>query len=258
MAQAKVIDNNVGDQKTSIDLVNDSSVKRLLRLKRITGAQIGRILFLNVCEMLEGRQQLYTYTEYSDLIKKLDTEDEIKDFIFYQRLTTYAVNEVNELMIRNSLSLKGLKYIHSEIRLCKLDPTHELDHREINSTINDIRLNLQYINSYALFYDAVKKLLRDPRLKSKYRITNQARQVIKEAEKYDKYLFKHFNKIELEKLKLFPIGETPRIYIDHKPRPITITKIIDYLKVVFDPSVNIGNVTTSNVAKYLNNNFPRD
>ena len=52
MAQAKVIDNNVGDQKTSIDLVNDSSVKRLLRLKRITGAQIGRILFLNVCEML--------------------------------------------------------------------------------------------------------------------------------------------------------------------------------------------------------------
>ena len=103
MIQTKVIDNNVGDHKTSSDPVNDSAVKRLLRKENLTGAQIGRILFLNIHEMIEGHKQLYTYEEYAELVRKLDDENEFKNFVFYQRLTTYAVNEINELMIRNEL-----------------------------------------------------------------------------------------------------------------------------------------------------------
>ena len=256
MIQTKVIDNNVGDHNTSSDPVNDSAVKRLLRKENLTGAQIGRILFLNIHEMIEGHKQLYTYEEYAELVRKLDDENEFKNFVFYQRLTTYAVNEINELMIRNELSLKGLKYIYSELRLHKLDEKHKLDYLEIKSTINDIRLNLKYINSYALFYDAVKKLLKDRRLKSEYRITKQAHKVIKETAKFNEYI-DNLGKKEAKELKLYSIGKISEVYIEYKPRPEVINKIINYLRVVFDPSTNIGNVTVSNVAKYLNQEFSK-
>ena len=239
--------------------VNDAAVKRLLNQKEITGLQIGRILFLNICEMIEGRKQLYTYKEYIDLLSLLaekDDDDEIKNFIFYQRLTTYAVNELNEMIIRNKLSLKGFKYLYSEFNLYKINNMHQLDYNEISNTINDIRLNLQYINSYALFYDAMKKMLKDPRLKTKYRISHQARQVINEAKKYDDFIK---SQDQIKKSKSILIGEKPRIYTEHVATKQTTDEIITYLKNTFDPTLNDGdNITTSDVAKYIINHYPRN
>ena len=59
---------NEKDIQISSNSVNDAAVRKLLNQKEITGLQIGRILFLNICEMIEGKKQLYTYEEYIDLI----------------------------------------------------------------------------------------------------------------------------------------------------------------------------------------------
>lgn len=250
---------NEKDIQISSNSVNDAAVRKLLNQKEITGLQIGRILFLNICEMIEGKKQLYTYEEYIDLISllaKKNDDDEIRNFIFYQRLTTYAVNELNEMIIRNKLSLKGFKYLYSELSLYEINNMHQLDYSEINSTINDIRLNLQYINSYALFYDAMKKMLKDPKLKTKYRISHQAEQVINEAKKYDEFIKKQD---KIKELKLIPIGEEPRIYTEHIATEETVNDIIKYLKNTFDPTLSSGdNITTSDVAKYINNHYPRN
>jgi hypothetical protein len=242
-----------------VDTVNDTAVKRLLRLDKITGKQIGRILFLNVCEMVEGRKQLYSAKEYSALLEKIaDSSDkEIFDFLFYQKLATYATNELNEIIIRDDLSLKGLKYNYTSFKLYKLGQKINID--EIQNTVFDVRLNLQYINSYALFYDAVKKMLGDRRLKPEYRIPTQSRNVINQAKKYDDYLTKEFTESELKKLKLNFIGEIPRIYTEHPASKKTIDEIIKFLKNQYDPKISNGDsITTSITATYLNRMFPRD
>lgn len=234
------------------------AVKRLLRQDSLTGLQIGRILFLNICEMTEGREQLYSSEEFIELLQKLSQDEfEIDNYIFYQRLATYAVNEINELMVRASLSLKGLKYIYSQFEIYKY--TKKLDAEEIQDTIFDIRLNLKYINSYALFFDAVRKMLKDRRLKSKYRIIKQSKPVIEQAKKYDEFLLNTFSESERQKLKLYCIGEIPRVYTEHEPRKETIDAIIAFLKDNFNPKTsNMDNITTASIAMYLNSRFPRD
>ena len=72
MAQAQ--ENTTEDKNTFIEAspVNDKAVKRLLRQKKpLTGTQVGRILFLNVCELTEGKEQLYNYKEYLEMTNLL-------------------------------------------------------------------------------------------------------------------------------------------------------------------------------------------
>lgn len=260
----QVINDNqhdTGEKPLTPEAVNDKAVKRLLRQDNLKGLQIGRILFLNVCEMTEGREQLYSSEEFIGLLNKLSSKEvEIDSYVFYQRLSTYAVNEINELMVRDSLSLKGFKYIYSQFNLYKVTKKDEvLDTEEIQKTIFDIRLNLKYINSYALFFDAVRKMLKDRRLKSKYRIIRQSKPVIEESKKYDEYLLKTFSENERKRLNLYCIGEIPRVYTEHEPRKETIDAIISFLKNVFDPKTSsMDNMTTSSVAMYINSHFPRD
>lgn len=262
MPKNKNNNRQIGEMKLSIDPVNDKSIKRLLKQKTVTGAQIGRLLFLNICEMTENKEQLYTAEEYIELIKKLNSKDEkeVNSFLFYLRLSTYAVNEINELMVRDSLSLKGLKYIYSQFTLYKLTKNDEiLNTEEIQNTIFDIRLNLKYINSYALFFDAVRKMLRDSRIKSQYRIIKSSREVLEQAKKYDDYILRNFTEKERKDNHLNFIGEIPRIYTEHSASKKTINEIIAYLKSILYPPVGtMDNVTTASIALYLNKRFPRD
>lgn len=248
--------------ESSTDSVNDSAVKRLLKQSTITGLQIGRILFLNICEMIEGKKQLYTYDEYLDMISLLSSShdlDSINDFIFFQRLTTYAVNELNEMIIRNKLSLKGLKYINSELQLFKLNNKHNLDYNEIYNTIDDIKTNIQYINSYGLFFDAMKLLLKDNRLKEDYRISRQSQKVLQAVDIHNRNIDRWINplkkKTKPKDIEKFIIHEA---YTDINDMPSTqpITELSSYLKNTFDPQKNsIDNITTSDIAKYINFHF---
>ena len=64
MAQAE--ENTTEDKNTFIEAspVNDKAVKRLLRQKKpLTGTQVGRIVFLNVCEMAEGNKEIYNFDD---------------------------------------------------------------------------------------------------------------------------------------------------------------------------------------------------
>lgn len=281
MAQTQ--ENTTEDKNTFIEAspVNDKAVKRLLRQKKpLTGTQVGRILFLNVCELTEGKEQLYNYKEYlemTNLLYKSGSDKEIRDFILYQRLTTYAVNAINELIVRDKLSLKGFEYIYSQLDLYKIKST--INSKLIIDTINDVRVNLQYINSYALFFDAMKKLLKDRRLISEYRITTRSKEVIKQAKKFDNFIMntsvdeyidfhpdnphsydaRMTREKKCHELGLYPIGEIPRVYTEHQARKETIKALADYLLKWFDPDLaSMDNLTTATITKYINQRFPRD
>lgn len=260
MAQAQ--ESTTEGKNTSIGAspINDKAVKRLLRQKKpLTGTQVGRIIFLNVCEMAEGNKQIYNFDEYDRLVNKLfiQNEEEYKTYIFYQRLSTYAVNELNEIMIRNNLSLKGMKYIYSQFELLKLN--QKIDIEEIQKTVADYRLNLQYINSYALFFDAMKAMLKDRRLKKEYRIPPLSRKIMISAKNYDEYLSKTYTDEEMKKLGLYYIGEIPRVYTEHSATQKTITSLVEYLQRLFDPNIgNMDELSTSNIAVDINQRFPRD
>lgn len=260
MSQAQ--ESTTEDKNASVEEpeVNDKAIKRLLRQKKpLTGSQVGRIIFLNVCEMAEGNKQIYTFEEYDHLVNKLfiQNEEEYKTYIFYQRLSTYAVNELNEIMIRNNLSLKGMKYIYSQFELLKLNK--KIDTKEIQKTVMDYRLNLQYINSYALFFDAMKAMLKDRRLKKEYRIPPLSRKVMISAKNYDEYLSKTYTDEEMKKLGLYYIGEIPRVYTEHSATQKTITSLVEYLQRLFNPNIgNMDELSTSNIAVDINQRFPRN
>lgn len=100
--------------------VNDKAVKRLLKRDQISALQVGRILYLNVCEMTLGHKQLYSHDEYIKMQYKLErTKKEIGDFITYQRLVNYAVNFLNDIQTYEALALKGFKYIDVQMELIK-------------------------------------------------------------------------------------------------------------------------------------------
>ena len=113
--------------------------------------------------MTLGHKQLYSHDEYIKMQYKLErTKKEIGDFITYQRLVNYAVNFLNDIQTYEALALKGFKYIDVQMELIKDNPGSKLiDPDEIMNSIRDIRNALQYINSYALFFDAMKDLLKN-------------------------------------------------------------------------------------------------
>ena len=146
------------------------------------------------------------------------------------------------------------------MKLIKENPNSKLIAPDgIMDSILDIRGALQYIHSYALFFDAVRSILKhDRRITPAYRLLPESRRVMKEAKKYDEYIEKNFTAEDRSKYKLNYIGEIPRVYIEHKPKPKTIKKIIDYLMFEFDYHKSIDRVTRAEVTLYINNHFPRD
>lgn len=242
--------------------INNKSVKRLLsQKKRLTGLQVGRILFLNVCKLFAGEGQIYSYQEYIELVNKLQpTEEEVGAYVFYQRLATHSVDTLNDLRANDVTALRGFRYLHLQIKLIKENPNSKLIAPDgIMDSILDIRGALQYIHSYALFFDAVRSILKhDRRITPAYRLLPESRRVMKEAKKYDEYIEKNFTAEDRSKYKLNYIGEIPRVYIEHKPKPKTIKKIIDYLMFEFDYHKSIDRVTRAEVTLYINNHFPRD
>lgn len=78
--------------------INDAAAKRLLKQKRLTPVQIGRLEFLNLCEMTLGHKQLYSNEQYVQMQYKLERKEEVfGKFITIQRLLNYAVNALNNL-----------------------------------------------------------------------------------------------------------------------------------------------------------------
>ena len=241
--------------------VNDKAVKRLLKRDQLSALQVGRILYLNVCEMTFGRKQLYSSDEYIKMQYKLErTKKEIGDFITYQRLVNYAVNFLNDIQTYEALALKGFKYIDVQMELIKNNPGSKLiDPDEIMSSIRDIRNTLQYINSYALFFDAMKDLLKnDRRLKESYRVPPAAQEIIDKAKEFDTYIEKSFTAEVREKYELTCIGEIPRVYTEHKARGATVISLKGYLWDRFFYNHSVDDLATEATSIYINSHYPRD
>ena len=241
--------------------VNDKAVKRLLKQDQLSALQVGRILYLNVCEMTFGRKQLYSHDEYIKMQYKLErTKKEIGDFITYQRLVNYAVNFLNDIQTYEALALKGFKYIDVQMELIKNNPGSKLiDPDEIMSSIRDIRNTLQYINSYALFFDAMKDLLKnDRRLKESYRVPPAAQEIIDKAKEFDTYIEKSFTAEVRKKYELNFIGEIPRVYTEHKARAATVISLKGYLWDRFFYTQPIDDLATEATSIYINSHYPRD
>ena len=241
--------------------VDDTSVKRLLSQKKnLSALQVGRISFLNVCRMSNGEKQLYTINEYTEMIKKLrKTPENIGNFIFYQRLASFALNVSNDMKVRNILALNNFKYLKLQLELIKKSPDSDLiDKEQIMDSIIEIREVLQSINTCALIYDAIRSILKnDRRLTATYRIAPQAHEVMKEAKNYDKYL-ESLKEDTFKKYNLNYIGEIPRVYTEHKARPQTIEGVKEYLIQTFDYKIPINSVTTGEITLYISSHFPRD
>lgn len=241
--------------------INDTAVKRLLKQKRLTPVQIGRLEFLNLCEMTLGHKQLYSNEQYVQMQYKLERKEEVfGKFITIQRLLNYAVNALNNLQVREDLSLTGFQYIHLQMHLIKENIDDELINPEqIMIAIQDIRRTLQYINSYALFYDAMRLILKnDRRLKSSYRITPKARTILNEAKKFDEYISKNFTADIRKKFNLYYIGEIPRVYTEHKAKAGTIKKLKDFLLSRYVYTEPVDSLPTEATSIYINSHFPRD
>lgn len=241
--------------------INDTAVKRLLKKEQLTPLQIGRIIFLNVCEMTVGHKQLYSYDEYVKMQYKLERKKEAwGKFITYQRLTNYAVNALNNLRVRERLSFRGFEYINLQMKLIKENPNSKLiDPEQIMDAIEDIRQTLQYINSYALFYDAMRSILKnDRRLKESYRIEPSARSVLSRAKEYDEYIEKNFTEDVRKKYELNFIGEIPRVYTEHKARAVTVKRLKDYLWNRYFYTKPTDDLATEATSIYINSHYPRD
>lgn len=241
--------------------INDAAAKRLLKQKRLTPVQIGRLEFLNLCEMTLGHKQLYSNEQYVQMQYKLERKEEVfGKFITIQRLLNYAVNALNNLQVREDLSLTGFQYLYLQMDLIKENPNSELIHPDqIIISIQDIRRTLRYINSYALFYDAMRSILEnDRRLKEAYRITPKAREVLNAAKDYDEYIKENFTQDVRKKYKLFYIGEIPRVYTEHKARVGTIKKLKKYLLDSFVYTEPVDSLPTEATSIYINSHFPRD
>lgn len=241
--------------------INDKAAKRLLKQEQLTPIQIGRLEFLNLCEMTLGHKQLYSSEQYLQMQYKLERTEEVwGKFITLQRLLNYAVNALNNLQVREDLSLTGFQYIHLQMHLIKENLDDELINPEqIMIAIQDIRRTLQYINSYALFYDAMRSILEnDRRLKEAYRITPKAREVLNAAKDYDEYIKENFTQDVRKKYKLFYIGEIPRVYTEHKARAGTIKKLKKYLLDSFVYTEPVDSLPTEATSIYINSHFPRD
>lgn len=241
--------------------VNDKAVKRLLKQDQLSALQVGRILYLNVCEMTLGHKQLYSHDQFIKMQYKLErTKKEIGDFITYQRLVNYAINLLNDIQTYEALALKGFKYIDVQMELIKNNPGSKLiDPDEIMSSIRDIRNTLQYINSYALFFDAMKYLLKnDRRLKESYRVPPAAQEIIDKAKEFDDYIEKSFTEDVREKYELNFIGEIPRVYTEHKAKAATVISLSSYLWHRFFYTQPIDNLSTEAVSIYINSHYPRD
>lgn len=241
--------------------INDAAAKRLLKQKRLTPVQIGRLEFLNLCEMTLGHKQLYSNEQYVQMQYKLERKEEVfGKFITIQRLLNYAVNALNNLQVREDLSLTGFQYIHLQMHLIKENIDDELiNPDQIMIAIQDIRRTLQYINSYALFYDAMRLILKnDRRLKSSYRITPKARTILNEAKKFDEYISKNFTADIRKKFNLYYIGEIPRVYTEHKAKAGTIKKLKDFLLSRYVYTEPVDSLPTEATSIYINSHFPRD
>lgn len=241
--------------------INDAAAKRLLKQKRLTPVQIGRLEFLNLCEMTLGHKQLYSNEQYVQMQYKLERKEEVfGKFITIQRLLNYAVNALNNLQVREDLSLTGFQYLYLQMDLIKENPNSELIHpNQIIISIQDIRRTLRYINSYALFFDAMRLILKnDRRLKSSYRITPKARTILNEAKKFDEYISKNFTADIRKKFNLYYIGEIPRVYTEHKAKAGTIKKLKDFLLSRYVYTEPVDSLPTEATSIYINSHFPRD
>lgn len=235
--------------------VDDVAVKRLLHQKQLSPLQVGRILFLDACRMFEGDKQIFTNEEYIHMVNKIKPQEStIGEYITYQRLTTYAVNSQNYLKARNESSLMGLQYIQLQARLIEEEPESTLiDSDQILTAIENIKTTLSFITVYALFFDAMRSILKnDRRIKSSYRITGQANEVIIGVKKYNEFIKKNITRNIREKYNLYPIDVISKTYNTPK---IIIKELSEYLMDKFNYTNFLDNVVTMETTLYIKSYF---
>ena len=155
---------------------------------------------------------------------------------------------------------KRMSVCLKQMELIKENPSSNLiDPDGIIESIFDIRRALQYINSYALFFDAMKDLLKnDRRLKESYRVPPAAQEIIDKAKELDTYIEKSFTAEVREKYELNFIGEIPRVYTEHKARAATVISLKDYLWDRFFYNHSVDDLATEATSIYINSHYPRD
>lgn len=244
----KIINNNNKN-------VDDMVIKRLLQKKQLSPLQVGRIIFLDSCKMFSGQKQIFTSDEYLQMISKINPkDDEIGEFITFQRLTTYAINAQNYLKVRNESSLIGLQYLKMQMDLIKKNPKSKLiDPDQILFIIGNIKSTLSFIESYAIFYDAMRLILKnDRRLKPSYRITGQAPEVLKAVKEYNKFIVKEFSNAMREKYNLYTIDNIPKIDSTEQTK---VKKLGKYLMDKYSYTNFVDNVVTNETTLYIASYF---
>ena len=196
--------------------ISKDAIKRLLKSDKLTPLQVGRILFLNNCTLLEDQEQLFTTEESKQLLNKFyanATEAERQQFIMYYRVTVYSLNELNILLNKTNTAVEAiynmLKYVQlsecklKEYLLERIEFTSYKDfkekvsklsfdeykkyvdaafkdqsHTEINNSYNFVKIALKRAGGYRTFYEGARALFSDRRLLDQYRYTPITRSLV--------------------------------------------------------------------------------
>jgi len=99
-------------------------MKRLLRQKRVSALQIGRIMFLNNCILSENsnNEQLFTVEEMDQLLHNFYqycSEEEYKEFKLYQHLVTFSLNVLNLLLAKNATANQSAAFLISQAKAAR-------------------------------------------------------------------------------------------------------------------------------------------
>lgn len=104
--------------------INKYAMKRLLRQKRVSALQIGRIMFLNNCILSENsnNEQLFTVEEMDQLLHNFYqycSEEEYKEFKLYQHLVTFSLNVLNLLLAKNAAANQSAAFLISQAKAAR-------------------------------------------------------------------------------------------------------------------------------------------
>lgn len=197
--------------------ISKDAIKRLLKSDKLTPLQVGRILFLNNCTLIEDHEQLFTKEESKQLLNKFyanATEAERQQFIMYYRVTVYSLNELNILLNQTNTAIQAIYNMlqYAQLSKCKLNEyllerikftsykdfkkkVNELSFDEykkfvdaafkdqsqtaiINNSYNFVLVALKRAGGYRTFYEGARALFSDRRLLDQYRYTPVTRSLV--------------------------------------------------------------------------------
>lgn len=234
--------------------VSTDSVKNLLREnKSLSALQVGRIMFLNNCMLMDNGHRLYTSEQNREMLKKLKkTSKDTEDMIFYQRLVTYSINELNIIIMYDRLAERSIDFIKSQVKLARQGC--KVDINKYYEATHDVRKATEFIASYAVFYDAMKIILKDRRLTDRFRIAPLSQRILNEAKELDRKILQD-KKEQKEPFKMYLIGTRGYEMVIEHAEDKRINNLVTYLKNKFNAKRQINALDTEAVASDIRSGF---